>query len=50
MELEQAQQRYPLKRYGQPEDIAYMAIYLLSDASQWMTNNSIDITGGTNEL
>lgn len=49
-ELEQAQQKYPLKRYGQPEDIAYLAIYLLSDASQWMTNSCIDITGGTNEL
>lgn len=49
-ELELAQQKYPLKRYGQPEDVANLAIYLLSDASQWMTNSCIDITGGTNEL
>lgn len=49
-ELEQAQLKYPLKRYGQPEDVANLAIYLLSDASQWMTNSCIDITGGTNEL
>lgn len=49
-ELEQAQSKYPLKRYGQPEDVAYLAIYLLSDTSQWMTNSCIDITGGTNEL
>lgn len=49
-EIEQAQQKYPLKRYGQPEDVANLAIYLLSDASQWMTNSCIDITGGTNEL
>ena len=49
-ELEQAQQKYPLKRYGMPEDIANLAIYLLSDASQWMTNSCIDITGGTSEL
>lgn len=49
-ELEQAQQKYPLKRYGKPEDVANLAIYLLSDASQWMTNSCIDITGGTNEL
>jgi NAD(P)-dependent dehydrogenase (short-subunit alcohol dehydrogenase family) len=49
-ELEQAQQKYPLKRYGQPEDVANLAIYLLSDASKWMTNSCIDITGGTNEL
>lgn len=49
-ELEQAQLKYPLKRYGQPNDVANLAIYLLSDASQWMTNSCIDITGGTNEL
>lgn len=49
-ELELAQQKYPLKRYGQPEDVANLAIYLLSDASKWMTNSCIDITGGTNEL
>lgn len=49
-EIELAQQKYPLKRYGQPEDVANLAIYLLSDASQWMTNSCIDITGGTNEL
>lgn len=49
-ELYQAQQKYPLKRFGQPEDVANLAIYLLSDASQWMTNSCIDITGGTNEL
>lgn len=49
-ELEQAQLKYPLKRYGQPDDVANLAIYLLSDASQWMTNSCIDITGGTNEL
>lgn len=38
--------KYPLKRYGQPEDIAYLAVYLLSDASSWMTGSCIDITGG----
>lgn len=44
MEADQA--RYPLKRYGQPEDIAHLALYLLSDASSWMTGASIDICGG----
>lgn len=37
---------YPLERYGIPEDIAYLSIYLLSDASSWMTGSCIDITGG----
>lgn len=45
-QLEEAQANYPLKRYGQPEDIANLAIYLLSDASSWMTGSCIDITGG----
>ncbi len=49
-QLQEAQQLYPLKRYGQPEDIANLAIYLLSDASAWMTGSNIEITGGTQTL
>ena len=45
-ELEQDQLKYPLKRYGQPEDIAGLAIYLLSDVSGWMTGGCVEITGG----
>ena len=45
-ELETAQLNYPLKRYGTPYDIAYLAIYLLSNASSWMTGSILDITGG----
>lgn len=37
---------YPLKRYGKPEDIAYGAIYLLSDASSWVTGTNMIIDGG----
>lgn len=37
---------YPLKRYGKPEDIAYGAIYLLSDASSWVTGTNMVIDGG----
>ena len=44
--LEEAQAMYPLKRYGKPEDIAHLAVYLLSDASSWMTGSCIDISGG----
>lgn len=36
----------PLKRYGEPEDIAYGAVYLLSDASSWVTGSSLVIDGG----
>lgn len=45
-DLEQEQLKYPLKRYGKPEDVANLAIYLLSDASSWMTGSCIDLTGG----
>jgi NAD(P)-dependent dehydrogenase (short-subunit alcohol dehydrogenase family) len=45
-QLKQSQLTYPLKRFGQPEDIANLAIYLLSDASGWMTGSSLDISGG----
>lgn len=45
-DLEQAQLKYPLKRYGTPGDVAYLVIYLLSDASSWMTGSCLDLTGG----
>lgn len=38
--------KYPLKRYGEPEDIAHGAVYLLSDASSWVTGTSLVIDGG----
>ena len=37
---------YPLKRYGEPQDIAYGIIYLLSDAAAWVTGHSLVIDGG----
>jgi len=39
-------QKYPLKRYGKPEEVAFSAIYLLSDASKWVTGSSLIIDGG----
>ena len=45
-ELEALRQKYPLKRFGKPEDIARCAVYLLSDASSWMTGSNILIDGG----
>ena len=38
--------RYPLKRVGTPKDIANGAIYLLSDASSWVTGINLVIDGG----
>ncbi len=45
-ELDVLRQKYPLKRFGKPEDIAKCAVYLLSDASSWMTGSNILIDGG----
>lgn len=39
-------QRYPLKRYGKPEDVAWAIIYLLSDASSWVTGTALKLDGG----
>jgi NAD(P)-dependent dehydrogenase (short-subunit alcohol dehydrogenase family) len=47
-ELKMDEQKYPLKRYGKPDDIANLAVYLLSDASVWMTGSNVRITGGAN--
>lgn len=49
-ELREDEKKYPLKRYGKPEDIANLSIYLLSDASSWMSGSSIRITGGVSKL
>ncbi len=38
--------RYPLKRYGQPTDIANAAVFLLSGASSWITGTSMIVDGG----
>jgi NAD(P)-dependent dehydrogenase (short-subunit alcohol dehydrogenase family) len=45
-QLLEDQKRYPLGRYGTPEDIAYAAIYLLSDAASWLTGQALVLDGG----
>lgn len=44
--LKEDEKKYPLKRYGTPEDIAGLAIYMLSDVSSWMTGSNVKISGG----
>ncbi|MBQ9362754.1 MAG: SDR family oxidoreductase [Bacteroidaceae bacterium] len=43
---EKDKENYPLGRYGQPEDVAHATIFLLSDASSWMTGTALKIDGG----
>lgn len=38
--------RIPAGRFGKPEDIGYLAIYLASPESSWMTGTELPIDGG----
>lgn len=48
--MERAAERHPLKKVGQPEDIAQMAQFLLSDASSWITGQVFHVDGGMSTL
>jgi 3-oxoacyl-[acyl-carrier protein] reductase len=37
---------YPLGRLGEPEDVAQATLFLVSDASSWITGVTLDIAGG----
>ena len=47
---EKAAERHPMKRFGQPEDLAKMAVFLLNDSSSWMTGQILHIDGGMSTL
>ncbi|WP_405396702.1 SDR family NAD(P)-dependent oxidoreductase [Maribacter sp. Asnod2-G09] len=47
---EMMSERHPLKRVGNPEDIANAAVFLLSDKSTWMTGQIIGVDGGLSTL
>jgi NAD(P)-dependent dehydrogenase (short-subunit alcohol dehydrogenase family) len=43
--VEDYRSRHPLG-FGQPEDVANAAIFLLSDASRWITGSAMAVDGG----
>ena len=43
--LSETLSKYPLG-FGEPEDVAYTCVFLLSDASKWITGTEIVIDGG----
>lgn len=45
-QLELDIKNYPLGRYGEPNEIAWQIINLLSDASKWITGTNVIIDGG----
>lgn len=45
-ELDQCVERIPMKRWGIPDEIAYASVFLLSNASEYMTGSDIKVDGG----
>lgn len=43
-------ERHPLKRVGNAEDIANIAVFLLSEKSTWMTGQVVGVDGGMSTL
>lgn len=45
-----AGERHPLKRIGQPEELAALAAFLLSDVAGWITGQVLHADGGMSSL
>jgi len=43
---EAAAARYPMKRLGQPEDVAQLVAFLASDQASWVTGETVRVDGG----
>jgi 3-oxoacyl-[acyl-carrier protein] reductase len=50
VKTERAAERHPLKKVGQPQDIAQMAQYLLSENASWITGQVFHVDGGMSTL
>lgn len=47
---EKSAERHPLKRFGQPEDLAQMASFLINDKSSWISGQVMHVDGGMSTL
>lgn len=43
---EDAAAAYPMKRLGTPEDVARLVAFLVSDAAEWITGETVRVDGG----
>lgn len=48
--IEAGNKRHPLGRVGQPNDLAALACFLLSEQSSWITGQVIGVDGGLGQL
>ena len=48
--IEAGAQRHPLKRLGNPSDLAHAISFLLGDDSAWMTGQTLAVDGGMGKL
>lgn len=48
--VERIRNQNPLQKIGEPDDIAKLLNFLLSDDSKWITGQNISIDGGMSEL
>lgn len=44
--LEKMKQSIPVKRFGEPEEVAKIASFLASEAGGYVTGSTFDINGG----
>lgn len=47
---EKSAERHPLKRFGQPDDLAKMAAFLLSENTSWISGQVLHVDGGMSTL
>jgi len=38
--------RYTIRRYGKPDDVAAMTLFLCSQAAAWITGQTYPVNGG----
>jgi NAD(P)-dependent dehydrogenase (short-subunit alcohol dehydrogenase family) len=47
--LDRSRETHPLGRIGEPEDVAQAVAFLLSDASGWITGETLPVDGGRHQ-